>query len=85
MAQTAIKGIYRNGQIIPQEEVPYKDAMKVMIVFIDKIEPGEERYHTIEWIEAEKQSTYDLKTGNVKTANSIDEMFEKIEEHTDEG
>lgn len=80
MAQTAIKGVYREGKIIPQEEIPYKDSMNVIIVFLDKIEPGEERYYKPDWIEAEKKATQALREGNIKTANSIDEMFDQIEE-----
>ncbi len=83
MAQTAIKGVYREGKIIPQEEIPYKDSMNVIIVFLDKIEPGEERYYKADWIEAEKKSTQALREGNIKTANSIDEMFDQIEEIAD--
>jgi len=83
MAQTAIKGVYREGKIIPQEEIPYKDSMSVIIVFLDKIEPGEERYYKADWIEAEKKATQALREGNIKTANSIDEMFDQIEEITD--
>jgi hypothetical protein len=33
MPQTAIKGIERNGQIIPLEEIPFKDAREGIIVF----------------------------------------------------
>lgn len=80
MAQTAIKGVYREGKIIPQEEIPYKDSMNVIIVFLDKIEPGEERYYKADWLEAEKKATQALREGNIKTANSIDEMFDQIEE-----
>jgi hypothetical protein len=32
-----------------------------------------------EWLNAEKQASYDYKTGNFKSAPGIDEMFEKIE------
>ena len=84
MAQTAIKGIYRNGQIIPQEKVPYKDTMQVMIVFVDKIAPGEERYYTENWIEAERQASLAFKSGNIRTANSVGEMFAIIEEQKDD-
>lgn len=83
MAQTAIKGVYREGKIIPQEEIPYKDPMHVIIVFLDKIEPGEERYYQADWIKAEKKATRALHEGNIKTANSIDEMFDQIEEIAD--
>jgi hypothetical protein len=83
MAQTAIKGVFRDGKIIPQEEIPYKDSMNVIIVFLDKIEPGEERYYKADWIKAEKKATQALIEGNVKTAASIDEMFEQIEVTSD--
>lgn len=83
MSQTAIKGVYREGKIIPQEAIPYQEAMNVIIVFLDKIEPGEERYYKEDWIEAEKKATLALHDGNVKTANSIDEMFYRIEETID--
>jgi hypothetical protein len=37
----------------------------------------ESRYYKADWILAEKQASEDYKTGNVKTANSIDEMFDE--------
>ena len=80
MAQTTIKGVYREGKIIPQEEIPYQDSRNVLIVFLDKIEPGEERYYEADWIEAEKKATQALQNGDVKTAASIDEMFIQIGE-----
>jgi len=75
MSQTAIKGIYQAGKIIPQEDIPFQDNMHVIIVFLDRIEPGEERYYKADWIDAEKNATQALREGNVKTANTIDEMF----------
>jgi len=83
MSQTAIKGVYREGKIIPQEEIPYQEAMNVIIVFLDRIEPGEERYYKADWIDAEKKATQALRDSNVKTADSIDEMFHQIEETVD--
>lgn len=32
-----------------------------------------------EWLNAERQASYDYKTGNFKSAPGIDEMFEAIE------
>lgn len=83
MAQTAIKGVFHQGKIIPQEEIPYQDSMNVIIVFLDKIEPGEERYYKTDWIKAEKSATLALREDRIKTATSIDEMFNRIEENTD--
>jgi len=82
MPQTAIEGIYQNGKIIPQEAIPFQDGMRVIIVSLGKIEPGEERYYTKGWIEAEKQATEDYKSGNVKSADNLNEMFAKIERET---
>jgi len=83
MSQIAIKGIYQAGKIIPQEDIPFQDNMHVIIVFLDRIEPGEERYYKTDWIDAEKNATQALREGNVKTANTIDEMFHQIEERVD--
>jgi hypothetical protein len=83
MSQTAIKGVFREGKIIPQEEIPYQEAMNVIIVFLDRIELGEERYYKADWIDAEKKATQALRDGNVITADSIDEMFHQIEETID--
>jgi hypothetical protein len=80
MPQTAIKGVSHGGVIIPQEEIPYKEDMNVMIVFLDKIHSGEERYYKSDWIKAEKQATEALAQGRVKTAKSVNAMFDKIEE-----
>lgn len=84
MPQTAIQGIYQNGKIIPQEEIPFKEDMRVIIVFNGRIVPGEERYYTQDWIKAEKQATADYKKGNVKSADNLDEMFAIIERETDD-
>ncbi|MBC8181364.1 hypothetical protein H8E88_09575 [candidate division KSB1 bacterium] len=82
MPQTAIKGVSHGGEIIPQEEIPYKEDMNVMIVFLDEIKPGEERYYKPDWIEAEKQATEALAQGRVKTAKSVNTMFDQIEENS---
>jgi len=84
MPQTAIQGIYQNGKIIPQEEIPFKEDMRVIIVFNGKIVPGEERYYTQDWIKAEKQATADYKKANVKSADNLNEMFALIESETDD-
>jgi len=84
MPQTAIQGIYQNGVIIPQEKIPFKEDMRVIIVFTESIDPREKRYYTQEWIEAEKQASVDYMNGNVKSAENIDDMFAIIERGTDD-
>ncbi len=78
MPQTAIKGIYRDGEIIPLEEVPFHDTMNVIIVFNDNYD-DEARYYKSDWKLAEQQASEDYKAGQVKSADSIDEMFDEIE------
>ena len=79
MPQTAIKGIYHNGKIIPQEDIPFQEDMDVIIVFTEKIDQDEARYYKRGWQLAEKKASEDYKTGNIKSADSVDEMFEEIE------
>lgn len=77
MPQLAVKGIWRDGKVIPLEDVSYRDAMNVVIVFTGKYDG--ESYYDDEWLNAEEQASYDYKVGNVKSAPGIDEMFEAIE------
>ncbi len=78
MPQLAVRGIYRKGKIIPLEDIPCNDTMNVIIVFTDKND-DESRYYENDWQHAEEQASYDYKTGNTRSASSIDEMFEMIE------
>jgi hypothetical protein len=41
------------------------------------------RYETPGWILAERQASEDYRTGNIKAAKSIDDMFEQIENADD--
>jgi len=41
MPQIAVKGIYRNGVIVPSEAIPLKDETPVLIVFLEKSMPEE--------------------------------------------
>ena len=84
MSNTAIQGIYHKGRVIPQDNIPFKKDMRVIIVFTEEIEPGEERYYTQGWIEAERQATEDYKAGRIESAESVDEMFAKIERELDD-
>ena len=84
MPQTAIKGIYRDGKIIPQEEIPFKENMNVIIVFTEKYDEDEARYYETGWQVAEKKASEDYKTGNIKSADSVDQMFDEIERNINE-
>ena len=79
MAQTAIKGIYRKGKILPLEEVPFDEEIEVVIVFNKEFSPNEARYYDRTWQVAEKQATKDYKSGNIKSAGSVDQLFNDIE------
>ncbi len=79
MAQTAIKGIYRKGEILPLEEVPFDEEMEVIIVFNKEFYPNEARYYGRTWQVAEKQATEDYKSGNIKSAGSVEQLFSDIE------
>lgn len=78
MPQVAIKGVYRDGIITPIEKIPFQEPKEVIIVFIDNY-ADESRYETAGWKLAEKQASEDYRTGNIKTATSIDNMMEEIE------
>lgn len=78
MPQVAIRGIYQDGKITPLEDVPFQEAHNVIIVFND-VYSDESRYATPEWKVAEQQASEDYKAGRVESAESIDEMFQKIE------
>ena len=69
MPQTAIKGIYRDGIIIPEEEIPFKENMNVIIVFTEKYDEDEARYYERGWQIAERKASEDYKAGNVKAQN----------------
>lgn len=78
MPQFAIRGIYKDGAIIPLEEIPDKESMNVIIVFIDN-DDEQSRYAQEDWRLAEKQASEDYKAGKTRSAGNIDEMFEQIE------
>ncbi len=82
MPQAAIRGIYCDGKVIPLETVPYQDDMNVIIVFTD-IYDHESRYHKTDWQSAEKKASEDYEAGDVKSAESIDGMFDEIERNSD--
>ena len=77
MPQLAVKGIYTNGKIIPTEEIPFNKQMDVIIVFTAH-ESLDTRYYKNDWRLAETQASEDYQKGNIRSANSIDQMFDKI-------
>ena len=77
MPQLAIKGLYKDGVILPTEDIPFNTTMNVIIVFSPQ-ESIESRYFQADWQLAEKQATEDYHQGNIRSASSIDEMFNKI-------
>ena len=83
MPQVAIRGVYSDGKIIPLEDVPHQKDMDVMIVFTGRHDDGS-RYHRQDWQLAEKEASEDYKAGKIKSADSIDRMFEEIEKDADE-
>jgi len=84
MPGIAIKGVYREGKIIPNEDIPFKEDMNVIIVFTEKYEQGEARYYESGWQVAEGKASEDYKAGNVKSADSVEQMFDEIERNIDE-
>ncbi|MEZ4527528.1 MAG: hypothetical protein R2941_16530 [Desulfobacterales bacterium] len=83
MPQAAIKGIFQDGIIIPTEEVPFRENMNVIIVFTDRYNDDESRYYQKDWQTAEKQASGDYRTGSIKSAKTIDQMFDEIERNAD--
>ena len=79
MAQTAIKGMYKKGKIMPLEKVPFDEEAEVIIVFNREFSPNEARYYNRTWQVAEKQATEDYKSGNIKSSGSVKELFNDIE------
>ena len=65
------------------EEIPFHESMNVIIIFTDKCNDDEARYYKKDWQSAEKQASNDYKTGNVKSAKNVDDMFEEIGKNTD--
>ena len=84
MPEIAIKGIYHDGKIIPQEDIPFKEDMNVIIVFTEKYDEDEARYHEHGWQVAERKASEDYKSGNIKLAYSVEQMFEEIERNINE-
>lgn len=78
MPQVAIRGIYQDGKVIPLEEVPFKEPQTVIIVFQEDY-ADESRYDTPGWQLAERQASEDYQAGRVESAESVEEMFRKIE------
>jgi hypothetical protein len=66
-----------DGKIIPTEAIPFHEPMNVIIVFTGK-EDDESRYYREDWQLAEKQASEDYKKGDIRSAESIDKMFDKI-------
>ena len=54
--------------------------MNVIIVFTDRYD--ESRYYHSDWQTAEKKASEDYKADKVKSAESIDAMFDEIERNT---
>ena len=73
MAQIAVRGIFQDGKIIPLEDVSSQDPGDVIIVFLD----DQSRYETKGWRMAEKRATEDYRSGKIKSAANVDEMFEQ--------
>ena len=84
MPDIAIKGIYHDGKIVPQEDIPFKQDMNVIIVFTEKCDPHEARYYEHGWQVAEKQASEDYKAGRIKSADSLEQMFDDIERNINE-
>ncbi len=84
MPEIAIKGVYREGKIIPNEDIPFKVDMNVIIVFTEKYEQDEARYHEPGWQVAEGKASEAYKAGDVKSADSVEQMFDEIERNIDE-
>jgi hypothetical protein len=82
MAQTAIKGIYKKGKILPLENIPFDEEIEVLIVFNKEFLPDEVRYYDRTWQIAEKQATEDYESGNIKSAKSVEQLFNDIENRT---
>ncbi len=57
--------------------------MDAIIVFTGRHD-DESRYHRQDWQLAEKEASEDYRTGKIKSADSIDRMFEEIEKNADE-
>jgi len=73
MPQFAIRGIYQNGEIIPIEDIPAQESKNVIIIFLDD---DQSRCEQEDWKLAEKQASEDYRSGNIKSAPGIDEMFD---------
>ncbi len=91
MADAVVKVNKRGEVTIPASLVKKMGARNGGFVFLDlngdksltvkkapKIVPGEERYYTKGWIEAERQATEEYQRGGLPVYNSVDEMMDEL-------
>ncbi|MFH1562337.1 MAG: hypothetical protein ABIF11_02805 [Nitrospirota bacterium] len=78
MSQLTMEGIYQNGVIIPQEDVPYNSEMRVLITFTKKIPKREIYAHSPEIQKALAKAETNYKTGNFKEYTDTDALFKDL-------
>ncbi len=79
MSQLTMEGIYHNGIVIPQEEVPYKKAMRVLITFTKKIPKRELYAHTPEIKNALAKAEESYKAGRFKEYADVDTLLKDLQ------
>ncbi|MBU1262820.1 hypothetical protein KKG61_04795 [bacterium] len=78
MPQLTMEGIYQNGVIIPQEDVPYNSDMRVLITFTKKIPKREIYAHSPEIQKALAKAETNYKAGKFKEYTDPDALFKDL-------
>ncbi|MEW6609950.1 MAG: hypothetical protein AB1414_21310 [bacterium] len=78
MAQLTMGGVYHNGIVIPQEDVPYNSDMRVLITFTKEIPKRELYAHTPEIQEALAKAEANYKTGKFKEYTDADALLKDL-------
>ena len=76
MEETGLPVIIADDPLIMWD---FDEEMEVIIVFNRVFFPDETRYYNRTWQVAEKQATKDYKAGNIKSAESVEQLFSDIE------
>lgn len=78
MPQLTMEGIYHNGVIIPQEDVPYNSDMRVLITFTKKIPKREIYAHSPDVQKALAKAEINYKAGKFKEYTNPDALFKDL-------
>ncbi|MEW6620872.1 MAG: hypothetical protein AB1422_16315 [bacterium] len=78
MSQLTMEGVYHNGIVIPQEDVPYNSDMQVLITFTKKIPKRELYVHTPEVQKALAKAEVNYKAGKFKEYTDAEDLLKDL-------